>query len=277
MSTFKNILVPLDFGPQSDLSIQAAKQMATESDAKITLLNVLEGPKVNNDGLQPNFMTEFYNDLEKHAEEQMRAIIQKHGLHGSESFIRVGVAKVAITDFQKEHHNDLVIMGTKGVDSVEEFFLGSTTEFVVRLSTCPVLSIDNKCDFNSFSRILVLNDFEEDLGEKFTKIKRFGDDNQSEFHLVHVNTPSSFVDTLSFQVNAKKFADKWGIKDPVINQFNHRRFENGVLNAVKHYKADLVIMPTHGRTGLERTLRGSVTENIVNSFSIPILTYKIRS
>ena len=206
----------------------------------------------------------------------MRALIQRQELHGSESFIRVGIAKASILDFQKEHEIDLIIIGTKGVDGVEDFFLGSTTESVVRKADCPVLCIDNNCQFNSFEQILVLNSFEEDLGDDFKKIKQFGEDNSSHFHLVHINTPSAFEETLPFAHRAKEFTDKWNISNPNIQQFNHRRFETGVLNAVKHYDADLVIMPTHGRTGLERTLRGSVTENMINSFAIPVLSFKIK-
>ncbi|WP_136717757.1 universal stress protein [Halorientalis salina] len=35
--------------------------------------------------------------------------------------------------------------------------------------------------------------------------------------------------------------------------------------------ADLVVMPTHGRSGLERVLLGSVTEHVINNASVPVL------
>jgi len=38
------------------------------------------------------------------------------------------------------------------------------------------------------------------------------------------------------------------------------------------YGMDLVVMPTHGRTGIERLLLGSVTENVVRHSSVPVLT-----
>ncbi|MFB6179972.1 MAG: universal stress protein [Halorientalis sp.] len=35
--------------------------------------------------------------------------------------------------------------------------------------------------------------------------------------------------------------------------------------------ADLIVMPTHGRSGLERLLLGSVTERVINTASVPVL------
>lgn len=39
--------------------------------------------------------------------------------------------------------------------------------------------------------------------------------------------------------------------------------------------ADLVVMATHGRTGLTRLLMGSVTERVIRTSSVPVLTVPI--
>ena len=38
--------------------------------------------------------------------------------------------------------------------------------------------------------------------------------------------------------------------------------------------ADLIVMGTHGRTGLSRVLIGSVAENVVRTATVPVLTVK---
>lgn len=43
--------------------------------------------------------------------------------------------------------------------------------------------------------------------------------------------------------------------------------------AVKH-KADLIVLGTHGRTGLAHMLLGSVAERVLRSSSVPVLTYR---
>lgn len=49
-----------------------------------------------------------------------------------------------------------------------------------------------------------------------------------------------------------------------------------VADAIREYAAandvDLVVMGTHGRAGIERYLLGSVTEKVVRTVSIPVLT-----
>jgi len=47
-----------------------------------------------------------------------------------------------------------------------------------------------------------------------------------------------------------------------------------ILNMVEREKADLVVMGTHGRKGIDRILFGSVAEKIVKSSPIPVLTIR---
>jgi len=46
----------------------------------------------------------------------------------------------------------------------------------------------------------------------------------------------------------------------------------GVLKAAQRTGADLIVMGTHGRRGISRALIGSVTEAIVRTSPIPVLT-----
>jgi len=45
-----------------------------------------------------------------------------------------------------------------------------------------------------------------------------------------------------------------------------------ILNAAKSSKADLIVMGTHGHTGLTRMLLGSVAEHVVRRSTCPVLT-----
>jgi nucleotide-binding universal stress UspA family protein len=58
-----------------------------------------------------------------------------------------------------------------------------------------------------------------------------------------------------------------------------RRLERGepvteILRVADEVRADLIVMGTHGRTGLERLLMGSVAEQVVRQASCPVLTLK---
>jgi nucleotide-binding universal stress UspA family protein len=50
-----------------------------------------------------------------------------------------------------------------------------------------------------------------------------------------------------------------------------------IIDYCDEYGVDLVVMGTHGRTGLERTLIGSVTEKVVRTSDVPVLTVSLPS
>ncbi|WP_459194326.1 universal stress protein [Halosimplex sp. J119] len=47
-----------------------------------------------------------------------------------------------------------------------------------------------------------------------------------------------------------------------------------ILDYIDDNAVDLVVMGTHGRTGLERYLLGSVTEKVVRTADVPVLTVR---
>jgi len=49
-----------------------------------------------------------------------------------------------------------------------------------------------------------------------------------------------------------------------------------ILKAAEEQHIDLIVMGTHGRTGIDRIIFGSVAENVVKSADCPVLTVKPR-
>ncbi|HVN63099.1 MAG TPA: universal stress protein [Candidatus Binataceae bacterium] len=45
-----------------------------------------------------------------------------------------------------------------------------------------------------------------------------------------------------------------------------------IIHAAKEFKADLIVMATHGRTGVDHMLLGSVAERVVREARRPVLT-----
>lgn len=57
----------------------------------------------------------------------------------------------------------------------------------------------------------------------------------------------------------------------VVNGIPHE----AIVNYADDHAADLVVMGTHGRTGLDRYLIGSVTEKVVRTSDVPVLTVRL--
>jgi universal stress protein A len=60
--------------------------------------------------------------------------------------------------------------------------------------------------------------------------------------------------------------------------YEHRLLIGSPASAIVHLaekeNVDMIVMPTHGRTGLMRLLMGSVAEEVVRKASCPVLTVK---
>jgi hypothetical protein len=70
-----------------------------------------------------------------------------------------------------------------------------------------------------------------------------------------------------------------GLPVPPANVWVERRVEEGdaveaILRVAQEVRADLLVMGTHGRTGLGRLLMGSVAEQVVRKAACPVLTVK---
>ena len=50
--------------------------------------------------------------------------------------------------------------------------------------------------------------------------------------------------------------------------------ETEILEIAGEFQADLIVMGTHGRTGLSHILMGSVTENVLRHTDVPILSVR---
>jgi len=65
----------------------------------------------------------------------------------------------------------------------------------------------------------------------------------------------------------KKYAK--GIEVTHFNEYGSTA--DGILNCSKEFKADLIVMGTHSRTGIDRLLMGSVAESVVRNSEVPVL------
>ncbi len=79
------------------------------------------------------------NGAEKLAEEA-RSYLEAHDLEIEYTALE-GDPREVIIDYSKEHETDLIVMGAYGHSRVRELLLGSTTQYVINHSPCPVLLV----------------------------------------------------------------------------------------------------------------------------------------
>lgn len=87
--------------------------------------------------------------------------------------------------------------------------------------------------------------------------------------LIHAQTESS---ENIMERTAKKFAGELKV-----TQFtDYGSTADGILKCSAEFGADLVIIGTHSRTGLDRLLMGSVAEHVVRHSEVPVLVVPLK-
>ena len=135
----KKILVPLDGSSNSFRGLDVAIHMARESHATITGLYVAAITKPGaNDKITP---------LEKillgHAQKIMKKSKLKAAQKGILFFDKVsyGDDGKRIVEVAEKQNFDLIVIGSRGMGSAKELFLGSTSNYVLHKSKKPVLVV----------------------------------------------------------------------------------------------------------------------------------------
>lgn len=67
---------------------------------------------------------------------------------------------------------------------------------------------------------------------------------------------------------------EWEAKHQVIRVTGEGQPANEIVSYANKYKIDLIVMGTHGRTGITHVLLGSVAEKVLRHSSIPVLTVR---
>jgi nucleotide-binding universal stress UspA family protein len=145
MIKIKKILCPVDFLPGSDHAVTYATGLASAHKAKIYLLHVVAPmiPIPYADGISTVDITE---SLERAAIRQMTRLVAKVKTRGvnAQGTVMHGQVKDVIERVISDLKPDLITMGTHNRSSIERWFMGSVTEWLIRHSPVPVLTVAPK-------------------------------------------------------------------------------------------------------------------------------------
>jgi nucleotide-binding universal stress UspA family protein len=83
---------------------------------------------------------------------------------------------------------------------------------------------------------------------------------------VHASIEKSFAELETKRLAGVEVAERTVLRDPSPSQ--------AICEYAEKVGADLIVIATHGRTGLKHLLIGSVTERVVRHASCPVLTLR---
>jgi len=139
---FKRLLCPVDFSDASLAALRFALSLAEESDARLTLLHVLDAS--TDDPAFDAFDTPAFRlEREEDARRRLDALVSGEARAYCEPVTRLtwGKAHRRIVEIADGEATDLIVMGVHGRNVLDRMLMGSTTNQIVRHATCPVLTL----------------------------------------------------------------------------------------------------------------------------------------
>ncbi len=144
MKPFEKILTAIDFSECSDHAFDYALTLATQFQAELTLIHVINEPVDLRGFYVPHIS---FEQLEKEIEEGAVKMMEKFcgdrlgDFTNYKTAIMTGIPYEEIIRKAQETDASLIVIGTHGRTGIDHLIFGSTAERVVRGAACPVLTI----------------------------------------------------------------------------------------------------------------------------------------
>ncbi|MFN8643511.1 MAG: universal stress protein [Candidatus Binatia bacterium] len=265
----RRVLVAVDLSPHSAAVLERAAQLPLAANAAITVLHVLPG------GLGPALVP----DTEAEAEAQRglaAAAVQLTegvvaGIEVATALV-YGAAFVEIIRGARQEGAELVVLGRHGRRAFADALIGSTAERVVRKGDVPVLVV-NAAPRGPYRRPMVAVDLSDTSRRALALALRVIDAQAEPLTVLHSWSTAAGGDPAERNGDALGdflggFGDAAARWEVAVRPGDARAV---ILDEAVRRRVDLLVLGTHGRSGLAHALVGSVAEAVVRAATCDVL------
>jgi nucleotide-binding universal stress UspA family protein len=279
----ERIVVPLDGSLTAEAVLPQVRRILRRQDSDIILVRAVVPAPVENSIL----MTEASIGAARNYIAGIQERLEREGVRVTAE-IRVGSAIGVILEVVEEKKATMIAMATHGATGLKRILLGSVAEVVLRKSPVPVFVVrpfwaeedepPDQPETAPFRNLLVPVDGSDlaelalpsalELGRLFEAraiLLRVLDESGDQMP-ADVREAEEHLDAIS------RTFERRGINTFILVQKGDAVEE--ILNAARFHHADLIVMTTHGRSGLSRLVTGSVTEQVLRRAMVPLLVVR---
>ncbi|HEX9972499.1 MAG TPA: universal stress protein [bacterium] len=298
---FKHILVPLDGSRLAESVLPVTSYLAKTLNASVTLFHVIEqdAPKEVHGEMHLNDPEEANEYLKGIVEQAFPAEVKvDYHVHTAEA---KDVAR-SIVEHESEFTHDLIVMCTHGRGRALHLLLGSIAQQVINKGNIPVLIIhpDDGKTLEKFScnSILLPSDESAEHEQVLPVARELASACDATIHLIMViqtfatvsgrwtsttrylpGTTSKMLE-LSVEDAEEYLEDQQQqlTKEGLTVSANVLRGDpaNVIVDAARKLNVDLIILGTHGKSGMDALLSGSVANKVCSQCKVPLLLVPVK-
>ena len=283
----KNILFATDFSPCSNAALPYAMAIAHQYGARLHGVHVL--PSDDYLFVAPEAWPAHVEQDQQLQEEAIERLEEQ--LRGVPHQASTGTGSVwdVLSRLVREHHIDLIVVGSHGRTGARKLLMGSVAEKIFRLASCPVLTVGpNVVDQNKsvaeFNQILLATDFGEESLAAASYAISIAHEHQARLSLLHVLQrslpgvePSDATSELAFHQLEDLVPMGMGLccHPDYFVQFGDPA--ERILRFGSAHGVDLIVMglhPKHTAITAVTHLAHTTAQNIVAHANCPVLTVR---
>ena len=288
--TFDTLLIPTDGSDSAEAAARRGFDLAAQCNASVHLLSVADSSIAAGAGYSgdsPSIRTRL-RELSSDRATALRDSAAEQGIDATAA-IREGIPAKEIITYATDHDIDAIVIGTSGRGNVGRAVVGSVADKVLRTASVPVVTINRKATTaESIDSILIPTDGSEIAAEAARVGFDFAEELAATVHLLSVietdrptwlsaltdrddttdrtldDGTSDALDALAVEAQKRGFDVETAVTDGTPAE--------EITDYVESEAIDLIAMGTTGRGGFDRLLLGSVTDEVVRTASVPVLT-----
>ena len=294
----EHILVPVDFSQFSEVVIHYAFQIALQYSARLTLFHAVI---LFQDDVDEEQRLDEYQQLLALREERIAVQMQHHLDNGIKKGIRISTViqrgispSDVILEYLNTNQVDIIVMGTHGRAGLRHLLLGSVAEKVGRFSAVPVLTVHRSIQNFQIKKLLVPIDFSpysKQATEYAISLARNFNASITFLHVVEQEIfPPFYASGVESVFEIDPDLDKRVIEN--MNEFLSEQLDGHIetsyivregkshkeiVDFAREDKSDIIVIASHGLTGLDYILLGSTTEKVIRWAKCPVLIVKRKS
>lgn len=144
---FKHILVPFDGSVSAENALKKAVKLQSLTGAELTILTVYRHHSLLEASFSmvrpevPDNMDDIMREHASKVADHAKKIATEAGAQSVRAFVKGGPPARSIVAFGEEHDVDLIVLGSRGLGSIENYLLGSVSHKVTGLAKCPVMVV----------------------------------------------------------------------------------------------------------------------------------------
>lgn len=273
----KTIIYPTDFSICAQNAMDYAIAIAKAMKCTIKMVHYMDTSGVLEMEANPIRLLREIEIMKKKAEQQLKKIavkILKNDVDCQTEVLNGDRLSWLITYLEKEKPN-LIVMGTRGNNSLENKLFGSQTYKVIKKTDIPTLAIPEKATFKHLQKIIFATDYQKSDIDNLKFLIKIAEYYKTAIDVVHVTDVNltktekhHYMSDLKNEVSKSIGYNKLDIKLLYSTKVAER-----LDTLLKESDADLLVLVARKRNFIDYLFSKSLTKSMVYHTQTPLLIF----